>query len=229
VPAPRVVAAASDVRWMQILDREIRSRGVAVGQRLAIDLATIHVRCVQETNGESGCTRLAHVFDRELHALSVRTTGAVDAAATAIMRLVFGEILESEPDDAALARIRRATRRAVAGAEGGAPEWDRVLLVTATSGIAVTAGRGAVASLAAVRPRPLDEALLPPIGVGLSAGCYAAWRNGGDRKECRGWLQQAVHVLEGSLERERAHRFDHLRDALATVAADAIDHGVLLA
>ncbi len=227
-PAQRVSAAATDTRWSEVLDRELRSRSVAVGQRLAIDLATIHVRCVQETSGETGCARLPHVFDRELHALSVRTTNAIEVAATEIMRLVFAEILDGEPGAAALARIRRATRRAIEDADS-APEWDRVLLVTATSGIAVTAGRGAVASLAAIRPRPLDEALLPPVGIGLSAGCYAAWRGGGDRKQCRSWLQQAIHVLEGGLERECTARFDHLRDALSVVAADTIDHGVLLA
>jgi hypothetical protein len=227
-PTQQVIAAHSDTRWTEVLDRELRSRAVAVGQRLAIDLATIHVRCVQESSGENGCTRLPHAFDRELHALSVRTSSAIEAAATAIMRAVFAEILDGEPNAAALARIRGATRRAIESAEGG-PTWDRVLLVTATSGIAVTSGRGAVASLAAVRPRPLDDSLLPPIGVGLSAGCYAAWRSGGERKQCRSWLQQAIHVLEGSLERECTARFDHLREALSLIAADTIDHGVLLA
>lgn len=227
-PAQPVIAAHSDTRWTEVLDRELRSRAVAVGQRLAIDLATIHVRCVQDSSGENGCTRLPHAFDRELHALSVRTSSAIEAAATAIMRAVFAEILDGEPNAAALARIRGATRRAIESAEGG-PAWDRVLLVTATSGIAVTSGRGAVASLAAVRPRPLDDSLLPPIGVGLSAGCYAAWRGGGERKQCRSWLQQAIHVLEGSLERECTGRFDHLREALSLIAADTIDHGVLLA
>jgi hypothetical protein len=145
------------------------------------------------------------------------------------MRLVFGEILESQPDEATLARVRRATRRAVESAEGGAPQWHRVLLVTVTSGIAVTAGRGAVASLAAVPPRSLEEALLPPIGIGLSAGCYAAWRSGGDGQVCHGWLQRAIQVLADSLEHECAHRFDNLRDALVAIATDTIDHGVLLA
>ncbi len=228
-PTPRVVAGATDVSWMQVLDRQVRSRGVAVAQRLSIDLATVHVRGVQETGSGSGCARLAHVFDRELHALSVRATGAVEAAATAIMRQVFGEILDGVPDDAALARIRRATRRAVAAAESGKPEWDRILLLTATSGVAVTAGRGAVASLTAVKPRPLDQALVPPIAVGLSAGCYLMWQQRvGDRKECQGWLQQTVRVLEQSLHRELAARFDLLREALTTVATDTIDHGVLL-
>jgi hypothetical protein len=225
---PRVAAATTDEGWARVLDHDIRSRGVAIGRQLAIDLATIHVRCVQETSSDNGCGRLPHVFDRELHALSVRTTAAIEETATEIMRRVFREILDGAPDDAALARIRRATRRALVAADGGAPDWDRILLVTATSGVAVTAGRGAVASLAAVRPRPLDQELLPPIGVALSAGCYSMWR-GADRAACRAWLHQAIRALEVNLERERAQRFDHLRDALAAVAADTIDHGVLLA
>src|SRR5262249_39000608 len=161
---------------------------------LAVDLDTIHARCVYETSGESGCTWLAHMFDRELHALSIRATAALEVAATAVMRLVFGEILESQPDEATLARVRRATRRGGEGAEGGAPQGPRVLLATGPSGTAVPAGWGAAASPAAVPPRPLEEALLPPIGIGLSAGCYAAWRSGdgGDGQVCHGWLQRAI-------------------------------------
>src|SRR5262249_5466407 len=115
-PAPRVAATATDVRWLEVLDHEIRSRAVAIGQRLAGDLDTIRARCVDETSGESGCTWLPHMFDRELHALSIRATAALEVAATAVMRLVFGEILESQPDEATLARVRRATRRAVESA-----------------------------------------------------------------------------------------------------------------
>jgi hypothetical protein len=227
-PAPRVVDGVSDARWTEVLDREIRTCGIAAGQRLAIDLAAIHVRCVQETNSQDGCARLAYVFDRELHALSLRATRSVDEAATAIMRKVFGEILEGPPDQAAVERIRRATRRAVEVAESGTPAWDRALLVTSTAGVAVTAGHGAVASLAAVEQRPIWDELLPPMGVGLSANCYSARHSGSDRSRCRGWLQQTVHTLEIDLGREMAQRFEYLREALAVVAADTVDHGVLL-
>jgi hypothetical protein len=214
---------------MEVLDAGIRSLGQAGAQRLSLELAAIHVRCAQETSADNGMARLAHAFDHELHALSVRTTRGIDEAATTIMRRVFAEILDGPPDNAALTRIRRATRRAVEAAESGPPEWDRVLLVTATSGIAVTTGRGAVASLSAVAPRPLDTYLLPPVGVALSAGCYSIWRGGGERAQCRAWLQRAIRVLEVDLGRERARRLDYLREALAVVAADTIDHGVLLA
>jgi hypothetical protein len=228
---PAVRDAVCDEDWQPVLDRSVRSLGVAVGRRLAIDLATIHVRCVQQTSSDGGCARLPRVFDRELHALSVRVTRAVDAAATDIMRRVYAEILDREPDDAALARIRRATIRAATaggGPSGGVADADRILVVTVTSGIAVTAGLGAVASVSAVRPGPLEEELLAPIAVALSAGCYSLWR-GGDLKECRGWLQRAIRALELRLESERAERFERLRQAIAVVAADAVDHGVLLA
>lgn len=227
-PAPRVVAQATDSHWMHELDRLVRVRGTQLGRRLAIDLATVHVTCVQDTSREHGCQRLAHVFDRELHALSLRATRAVDETADAIIGQVFGLILDGPPDATALARIRRSVRRAVEDAVD-APEWDRILLVTATSGIAVTAGRGASAGLAAVPPHALDQAVLPPIGIALSAGCYAMWRPGNDRKECRGWLQLAIRALEVGMDKELTRRFEDLRQGIAAVAADTIDHGVLLA
>jgi hypothetical protein len=227
LPAPRVAAGITDARWTEVLDREIGAYAAAAGQRLAADLAAIDLRCVQETGSEDGCARLAYVFDRELHALSVRATRTVDEAATSIMRKVFGEILGGAPDRAAVARIRRATRRVVEAGDSGAPDWDRALLVTSTAGVAVTTGRGAAASLAAVEPRPATDELLPAIGVGLSAGCYSARHRDGDR--CRGWLRQTVRTLETDLGRELAQRFECLREALAVVAADTVDHGVLLA
>ncbi|MGC9670669.1 hypothetical protein ACNTMW_29505 [Planosporangium sp. 12N6] len=226
-PAPRVAPGATDERWTAVLEREIRSRRTAAAQRLAIDLAAVHVRCVRETTSEAGCARLASVFDRQLHALSLRATRSVENAATAIMHRVFAEILEVAPDDAALDRIRRATRRAVESADSGAPEWDRVLLVTSTSGVAATTGPGAVAGLAAVAPAA--GGVLPPIGVALSAGCYTARHREGDRRRCRAWLQQTVHTLETELGREVARRFGDLREALVVVATDTLEHGVLLA
>jgi hypothetical protein len=227
----KVVAVGTDSAWMRVLESTTRQRAIAAGQRVAIDLASIHVRCVQQIGSGAGCARLAYAFDHELHGLSARTTRMVDTFATGIIEAVFTEILESPPDAAAMARIRRATRRVIAsGGDGDPPDWDRIMLVTATSAVAATSGHGAVASLAAAPPRPLTDALLPPFAIGLSAVCYGMWQQKApDRKQCQGWLQQAIRVLEIDLQRELDERFDRLREALAMVGGDTVDHGVLLA
>ncbi|NJC73696.1 hypothetical protein HC031_28835 [Planosporangium thailandense] len=226
--APRVADGATDAQWARVLDREIRAFAAEAREWLSGALAAIRLRCAREINRSDGCARLPYVIDRELHALSVRATRTVDDSATAIMRTVFGTILVAPPDGAAVERVRRATRRAILAADGGAPEWDRALLVTSTGGVAVTAGHGAVAGFAAVGSRPAGDELLPPIGAALSANCYGGQPGNTDRGRCRDWLDHTVEALEVELGRELAERFAYLREALAVVAADTVDHGVLL-
>lgn len=227
-PAPRVADGATDAHWERVLDREINAFGTEAHEWLSGALAAIRSRCAREINRSDGCARLAYTVDRELHALSVRATRTVDDSATAIMRTVFGAILVAPPDGAAVERIRCATRRAIRDTDGGAPDRDRALLVTSTGGVAVTAGRGAVAGFAAVGRRPAGADLLPPISVALSANCYGGRPGNTHRGRCRDWLERAVEALEIDLGRELAERFAYLREALAVVAADTVDHGVLL-
>jgi hypothetical protein len=229
-PAVTVPAGPPEVAWRQQLDRDISARQVAVTRQVSIDLATIHVRCVRELGSGRGVSALPAVLDRELHALSVRATRLVDASATAISRRIFGTVLATEPDAALLDRIRRALRRAVDAGRPDGSERERVLLLTATSGVAVSGGPGAAAALAAVPPHPTDE-VLPPVAVGLTATSYQLWQHktNADKKDSRVWLQQAIRVIEGELERELTHRFTDLREALTAVAGDTVDHGVLLA
>jgi hypothetical protein len=222
-PAVTVAAQATDEQWREVLDRETRSRRVSLVQRLAIDLATSHMRCAQEISSGRGCAGLPSALDRELHALSVRLSRALDLAAHDIAGQVFGAVLDAPPSAAVLRRIMAAAGRAMGAVEG------RVVLVTATSGAALLSGRAAMASLSAVPA--VDGAPPPAVGVGLTAGCFLLWqqRAGADKRDCRRWLRRAVQVLEVELERELNQRFADLREALAAVAADTVDHGVLLA
>jgi len=231
VGAVTVAAEATDERWREILDREIRVRRDSLLQRLAIDLATIHVRCVQEISSGRGCTCLPDALDRELHALSVRMTRTLDLAAHDIAGRVFAAVLDATPDPAVLRRILTAAGRAMDLRDGAVPE-DRVLLLTSTSGAAVLSGRAALRSLSAL---PAEAAGRPPalraVGVGLTAGCFLLWqqRTGADKREGRRWLQQAVHVVEVELQHGLNQRFADLREALEAIASDTVDHGVLLA
>jgi hypothetical protein len=241
-PALSAVTAATvssgENHWQALLEREIRNRRVALSQRVSIELATIHVRCVQELGSGRGCPELPYVLDRSLHALSVGVSRQLEIDTAAVIERVSTELLDQPPCAAVLSRINGAARRAVDTLHGDDEERDRALLLTTTSAIATLTGSAAVDSLSAVGlPEPPDR-VLPAVSVGLTTSCYLMWQpktsdtasgKGTHKTECRRWLQRSLRVVEGELERELAERYDDLRQALAIIAADAVDHGVLLA
>ncbi|GAA3450369.1 GTPase domain-containing protein [Dactylosporangium matsuzakiense] len=237
--AAATVSAVGD-GWQEHLEREIRTRRLAAIERVSIDLATIHVRCVQELGSGKGCPELPRVLDRQLHALSVRSTRQLDADTRDVIGAVFGELLDTPPDAAVLARIAGAARRAVDAARDEGRERDRALLVTTTSGVAALTGAGALDSLSATGAAEPGDAgrVVSPLGIGLNAGSYAMWQArhapGGppklpDKKDCRRWLQHALREIEVELGHELSERYAELRQALSIIAGDAVDHGVLLA
>ncbi|GAA0729407.1 hypothetical protein Drose_32645 [Dactylosporangium roseum] len=234
------VSAVGDT-WQERLDREVEARRLAAVQQVSINLATIHVRCVQELGSGKGCPELPYVLDRELHALSVRTTRRLRADTREVIGAVFGELLDEAPDEAILRRIGVAARRAAESLHDDGRERDRALLVTTTSAVAVLTGAAAVDNLSAVGDADWAggaDGVLPPLGVGLNASCYAMWQPkaspGGppklpDKKDCRRWLQHALREVEVEVGHELGERYAELRQALAVIAGDAVDHGVLLA
>jgi hypothetical protein len=247
VPAARrpamsaATVSVGDNRWEAVLDREIRNRRVAAIQQASIDLATIHVRCVQELASGDGCPELPYVLDRALHALSVRVSRQVVADTDAVIGAVFGGLLDEPPGPAVQRRIRLAARRTADTLVVEERVRERVLLLTTTSAVAVLVGPAAVDSLSATGLPEPDDLVLPAVSVGLTASCYQMWRaprdtpapresvRGTEKKDCRRWLQQALRVVEAEIERELGGRYDDLRQSLAIIAADAVDHGVLLA
>jgi hypothetical protein len=223
-------------RWQLLLDREIRNRRLAATQQLSIDLATIHVRCVQELGTGQGCPELPYVLDRALHGLSVRVTRQLEADTAAVIERVFTLLLDRPPTAAVLARIKAAARRTVDTLADDEHARDRALLLTTTSAVATLTGPAATDGLSALgRPEPAVR-VLPGVGIALNASCYQMWQpragvaaRGTEKKDCRRWLQQALRAVEVEMARELAGRFEDLRQALAIIAADAVDHGVLLA
>jgi hypothetical protein len=237
--AATTVSATGDA-WQERLDQEIRARQLAAVERVSIDLARIHVRCVQELGSGKGCPELPRVLDRELHALSVRSTRQLDHDTREVILGIFGELLDAPPDEFVLDRIAAAARRAVDTLRDDGRERDRALLVTTTSAVAALAGSGALDSLSAVGWTGAEEAgrVLSPLGVGLNASSYAMWQpklspTGSaklpDKKDCRRWLQHALREVEVEVGHELGERYGELRQALAIIAGDAVDHGVLLA
>ena len=227
--AIRVTADAADCGWEERLDRLTRTCTHRIRQDLALELANIHLRCVQEIVFGAGCSGLPELLDREVHALSLRMVAACDSAVTRTLDGTAQGIFGEAPDEGVRRRLAVAVRAGFAD-HRRARDLARVLLVTRQGGVAMVIGTGAVGGLAAYRGGSRGQ-ILPSIGVGLSGGCYQHWRNSAnaDPARARSWLQRALREVELELTREFARRFEAVQLSLTGVLNDAIDHGILLA
>jgi len=160
------------------------------------------------------------VLDTELHALSLRLTAELDAAARDLVGAVFGAVVEGRLGEAELVRVTTAVWRQL-------DADDRTLLITATAGVAAVSG--AADSLSATGLTA--PTLLPPICLAVSGNCHLMWHYRGvpDRAEARRWLNQAAAAVRESVAAVVEARFAALAEAVEALAADAVDHGVLLA
>jgi len=88
--------------------------------------------------------------------------------------------------------------------------------------------RGEAAGLFATSTAPAT--VLPPVRVAVSGNCHLMWRYRGvpDKTEGRRWLRQAVQAVGRDLGRVLDQRFVALGGAIGELAADVVDHGVLL-
>jgi len=225
----RVASRAHESGWAERLDRGCVAAAHTVRQRLAIELANVHLRGVQEIVFGVGSAGLPDALDREMHAVSLRAVAECDAAVDRILDDALTQVLGEIPAEGVRRRVALAVRRDVAG-EGGASDPARVLLVTSTGGVATITGTGAVTALAVYREEA-DRAVLPPLGVGLSGACYQYWAapDRADPGHTRTWLQQAVRGVELELLSVVSRRFEAVRRSLGGLLTEAVDHGILLA
>ncbi|MFG1711985.1 hypothetical protein [Micromonospora sp. NPDC049203] len=211
------------------IDRQARACAHRIRQHLALELANIHLRVVQEIVFGAGCAGLPPLLDRELEALSLLATAQCDEAVRDLVDEAAARVFGEPPAEGVRRRIIHALRRGVAD-HPDAAELDRVLLVTSTAGVAGLTGPGALDALAGLPGASRDE-VLPPVGVALNGGCWQHWRAPGndDPNAARSWAQRTLREVELELSREVSRRFEVIRLSLGTVLADAVDHGILLA
>ncbi|SCG61570.1 hypothetical protein [Micromonospora humi] len=224
-----VLAGVDPADLADRIDRQARSCAQRIRQHLALELANIHLRVVQEIVFGVGCAGLPQLLDRELEAVSMLATAQCDEAVRGIVDDAAARVFGAPLAEGVRLRITRAVRWGLADHPDG-QELDRVLLVTSTAGVAGLTGTGALDALAGLPAAERDE-VLPPIGVALNGGCWQHWRAPGndDPNVARSWAQRALREVELELSREVSRRFEVIRLSLGVVLADAVDHGILLA
>ncbi len=221
---------SSDCGWERVLERAVHTHRQRAGQRVSIEVARIHLRCAQLVT-DRGCAALPAALDAELHGLSALATRGVQAGAIDALVSVLSQVLEHLPEPGVLRRVVRAIRGHTHGAEA---EIDRALMVITTADVAEVVGAGALAGMSAYRPvhgAIGDPGVLPhiapPIGLGLTAGCFPLWTDGADPRRCLQWLQRVLRAVDVVLQREVDGRFADLELAVGDLMAAGIGTGVL--
>ncbi|WP_229399529.1 hypothetical protein [Micromonospora okii] len=215
--------------WAGRLDRQVRVCAQRLRQDVALELAEVHLRMVQEIVFGVGCAGLPQLLDREMEALSLLATVEGDRAARGLLDAAAGQVFGAPVPAGLRRRIIDAVRWDLARNPPDG-ELDRVLLITSTAGVAGLTGADAADALSGY-PGGERVEVLPPFAVALSGGCWQRWRGigGDDRGAARSWAQRALREVELELTREVSRRFEALRVSLRAVLSDAVDHGILLA
>nr|MDT0662228.1 hypothetical protein [Micromonospora sp. DSM 115978] len=223
----RIAAADRAPGWPEHLDRLARTAAHRLRQDLALELANIHLRCVQSVVFGAGCPGLPETLDRELHALSSMAVAECDEVVDRLLDDGLALLLGATPEAGLRRQVADAVRHRLAG-HRPARDLDRALLVTNAATVEAVAGPGAVAALAGY-PGGARDAVLPPMGVAVAGGAYQFWRTpaNADTGKARSWLRQALREVELELARETGRRVEAVRLALTAVLADSVDHGVL--
>jgi len=230
--ATRVAQVTPDAHrsgWADRLEREVRNSAHRLRQDIALEMANIHLRCVQEILSDGGPAALPAFLDREVEALSLEVLAACDAGVDRILGETLGQVFGEVPDEGVRLRAAAAVGWGLADSPV-ARDLDRVLLLRETGEVEAVLGLGAVAGLAGYAGGT-GGAILPPFGVGLSGGCYQYWRNPARRDplRARSWLRQALREIELELSREVSRRFEAVGGSLAGVLTEAVRYGRLLA
>ncbi|WP_433390556.1 hypothetical protein [Micromonospora sp. KLBMP9576] len=226
----RVSVVAEPGDWSEQLDRLARSCSRRVRHDLALEVANIHLRVVQEIVLGVGCAGLPQLLDREMEALSLLATARCDEGVRELVEEGAGRVFGTPLPAGVHGRLRTPLHWAMTAARHGEHEPDRVMLVTSTGGVAWLTGAGATDALTSY-PAPARAEVLPPVAVALSGGCWQHWRSPGnhDVNAARIWAQRALREVELEVSREVSRRFEMVRLSLDGVLSDAVDHGMLLA
>ncbi|WP_232521509.1 hypothetical protein [Micromonospora phaseoli] len=225
----RVPVLPEPGEWAEQLDRRTRLAAQRIRQHLALELAKMHLRLVQEIVFGVGCAGLPELLDREMTALSLLATAQCDHDVRELVDDIAGRLFGAPLPEGVHRRIQQAVRWSMTDHTTG-QELERALLVTSNAGVTSLSGPEAVDMLSAY-PTAARTAVLPPVAVALAGGCWQHWRTPGnnDPSAARAWAQRALREIELELSREIARRFEAIRLSLGTVLSDAAEHGILLA
>ncbi|MEV4755141.1 dynamin family protein [Micromonospora sp. NPDC049559] len=172
---------------------------------------------------------LPQELDRALQALSVRLSQDLQARFRTVGERALAQVFPADELGFVLNRINATLRHALGGRpqrEGG---QDNLLVALSVGGMALMAGRGAMAGVSALGVgAAVGGGLLIPfagVGLALATGAFVLHRRRvqADRQQARAWLREVLGEARATLSDEITHRFTDLQYALTVALDDAIE------
>lgn len=219
-------------QWSLALNTETQRARVEATGRLRGYLNALQedfLNRIEKMKGEE-LKRLPQDIDRALHALSVRLSYDLDYRFRKVAERTLAKVFDPHELQFVLRGLNATLRHVLASKprrEGGGP--DGVLVAMSAGGMALMAGRGAMAGATALGASAiLGGGLLVPVvglGVGLAAGGFILYRRrvASDRQQAKVWLREVVGEARAALSDEIAHRFTDLQYALTLALDEAIE------
>jgi hypothetical protein len=225
----RVGPDAATSGWAQLLDAEVAHARDWLQRDAEHRLAQLRAGWPDRTalaGTDPGATLVA-LLDRQLQAFSVALADRLREAVDAILAAVLPLVLADPPDPGRHARIRAALRREIADAESDESDCYRAMLVTSAATAMVVTVPRQLTGMAAHGYR-IAEAILPPLGVGLTSSCVSPGYDHVAGLADAQWVRQAIDAIEVELCRELDRQLGQFAAVVSALVTAGIEHGTLL-
>ncbi|GIJ56620.1 dynamin [Virgisporangium aurantiacum] len=220
-------------QWSLALNTETQRARVEATTRLRQYVTKLQEDYLNKIDKASGSEmkNLPQEVDRSLHALSVRLSHDLEFRFRKVGERVLAQVFHPHELQYVLRQLNARLRHALTTRprrEGGS--GDGAMVAMSSAGIAMMAGRGAMAGIgagAAAAGLGAASLAIPVVGIaiGLGAGAYMIFKRKSmaDKQSTRQWLREVLNDARAALSDEIMHRFTDLQYALTLALDEAIE------
>jgi hypothetical protein len=219
-------------QWSLGLNTETQRARVEATTRLRTYLNELQEQYLNkiDKDGRDDLKQLPPQVDQALHALSVRLSEELAARFRQVAERTLAQVFAADELQYVLRQLNASLQHTLeTKPQRGGGGADSVMIALSASGMAVLAGRGAIAGVSALGVGSIAGAgLLIPfagVGLGLAAGAFIIYRRRvqNDRQQARVWLREVLAEARAAIGDEITHRFTDLQYALTLALDEAIE------
>jgi hypothetical protein len=219
-------------QWSLALNTETQRARVEATTRLRQYITKLQEDYLEKIEKARGgdLKSMPQEVDKALQALSIRLSHDLEFRFRKVGERVLAQVFHPHELQYVLRHLNARLRHALSTKPRRESGGDGAMVAMSSAGIAMMAGRGAMAgATAGATALGLGAAgiVVPVVGVGLglAAGAYMIWkrRSMTDKMGAKQWLREVLGEARAALSDEIMHRFTDLQYALTLALDEAIE------